>query len=108
MSKNFKDWLYIAKRLVQVGWAAVIGFVRTAGPSFTLCAAITAAYAMGDVGVNPWWMVACMVVGGFAITLAEDRAEAKASTKFANQILGMIENDHTLEITVTNKTEVVS
>jgi hypothetical protein len=99
-----KDWLYIAKRIPQVAWAAAQGAVRSCGPHITVIIAVFMAHAIGMLGANVWLLMLPIILAGFALSLSDASGEARAAVRWGDKLFGMISDDHTCEITVTNKT----
>lgn len=86
------------------GW--VLDLWRGAGPSILMVAGMMAAYGLGNAGLTSWSVLLPAVIGSWAIGLAEDRAEARASKDWAGKFWRLIETDHMLEISVTHKGQV--
>jgi hypothetical protein len=105
MANSDPTWMDVMKALVGRAWREIRAVARRFTPSMLMGGAILLAYTAGDIHVSPWWILICMVLGGFAIGAAEDRAENRASTAWAGKFWRLIESDHLLEISVTHKNE---
>ena len=105
MAELEKTWGYVLRRLVARLWSETRGVARRIAPSLFMGSAVMLAFMAGESHLSPWWMLGCMVLGGFAIGAAEDRAESRAATSWANKFWGLIESDHVVEVQVTHRDE---
>jgi len=84
-----------------LGWAA--DFWRMGAPTMLGAFAVVSAYAIGAVGGGNWWTLIPVVLMGASIGLAADRAEARAKSDFAERFMRLIEDDHTIDVTINHR-----
>lgn len=86
-------------------WTAARSIYRQSIPAMMLFVALVTAYTFGTLGWSMWSMIIVYLIGAFAVSAAEDRAEAAAKTEWAERFLRMIETDHDLSVTITHRAE---
>jgi uncharacterized membrane protein AbrB (regulator of aidB expression) len=81
----------------------ILNAIRLALPVITGLLAVAVAYELGSRGVDSWWMLVPMLMVGYAIGSAVDRADNRARAELFQIILNALTCGRDTTITVRSE-----